>query len=86
MAYERTNAPAVVVHDVWVRKNNGSDLAASITAPTFEGYEFVCWTGVATDGDVGTPYIASYSSASTTVWDRTRRGTNIVATALYRLS
>lgn len=80
------NAPYVVVRQVMATKNNGSSLAATVTAPAIDGYTFVCWCGVATEGDVGTPYIEKATSETTNVWDSARKGANIVATALYQRS
>lgn len=80
------NAPYVVVRQVMATKNNGSSLAATITAPAVDGYAFVAWVGVATYGDIGTPYIENATSTTTYVWDQARRGAKIVATALYQRS
>lgn len=80
------NAPYVVTRQVTATKNNGSSLAATITAPAVDGYAFVCWCGVATEGDVGTPYIEKATSTTTNVWDLARKGAKIVATALYQRS
>lgn len=86
MAIARTNAPSVVTREVWATKNNGSALAAKVSAPDVDGYTFVCWVGVATDGDVGTPYVERATKKDTNIWDAAKRGMNVVATALYRLS
>lgn len=80
------NAPYVVVRQVTATKNNSSSLAATITAPAVDGYAFVCWAGVATDGDVGAPYVEKATSATTNIWDSARKGAKIVATALYQRS
>ena len=86
MSTNRTNSPAVVTRSVTVT-HSGNPLAAEITAPDVSGYTFVCWTGVATQGNVGTPYIESPDSATTNVWDAAKTpGATIYATALYRLS
>lgn len=84
MSMSRTNAPYVVVRNVEVAKNNGSGPAAGIVAPTVDGYKFVCWCNVATEGDVGAPYVVNADSAETTVWDALGRGSKIQATALYQ--
>lgn len=81
---QRTNAPYIHIETVSVAKNNSSSLAATITAPAVDGYIFVCWVGVATEGDVGTPYIEEATSTTTNVWDQARKGANVVATALYQ--
>lgn len=80
------NAPYVVTRQVTATKNNGSSLAATITAPAVDGYAFVAWVGVATEGDVGAPYVQKATSETTKVWDSVRRGFSIVATALYQRS
>lgn len=84
MSATRTNAPYVTTQQVTATKNNGSSLAATITAHAVDGYIFVCWVGVATEGDVGTPYIEEATSTTTNVWDQARKGANVVATALYQ--
>lgn len=84
MSSTRTNAPYVTTRQVTATKNNSSDLACTVTAPAVDGYSFVCWCGVATDGDVGTPYIEKATSTTTNVWDRARKGAKVVATALYQ--
>ena len=83
---QRTNAPYVLTRQVTATKNNGSSLAATITAPAVDGYAFVAWVGVGTEGDVGTPYIGNATSTTTDVWDQARKGAHIVATALYQRS
>ena len=83
---QRTNAPYIHIETVSVAKNNSSSLAATITAPAVDGYIFVCWVGVATEGDVGTPYIEEATSTTTNVWDQARNGAKVVATALYQRS
>ena len=80
------NAPCVVTRQVTVTKNNSSDLACTVTAPAVSGYSFAAWVGVATIGDVGTPYIEKATTTTTNVWDRARKGAKIVATALYQRS
>ena len=86
MSTQRTNAPYVATRQVTATKDNSKSLAATIAAPAVDGYSFVCWCGVATDGDVGTPYIENATSATTNVWDQARKGATIVATALYQRS
>lgn len=83
---QRTNSPYVTTRQVTATKNNSSSLAATITAPAVDGYAFVAWVGVATEGDVGAPYIEKATSATTNIWDSVRIGANIVATALYQRS
>lgn len=83
---QRTNAPYIHIETVSVAKNNDSTLAATITAPAVDGYAFVAWVGVATEGDVGAPYIEEATSETTDVWDSARKGAHIVATALYQRS
>ena len=86
MSSTRTNAPYVTTRQVTATKDNGSSLAATVTAPAVDGYSFVCWCGVATDGDIGTPYIEQATSTTTNVWDQARKGAKVVATALYQRS
>lgn len=86
MSTQRTNAPYVTVRQVTATKNNGSPLAATVTAPAVNGYSFVCWCNVATEGDVGTPYIEKATAATTPVWDLAGKGARVVATALYQRS
>lgn len=81
MSVSGTNAPYVVVRKVEVAKNNP---ATGITAPAVSGYSFVCWCGVATEGDVGAPYIVNADSAETTVCDALGKGEKIQAVALYQ--
>lgn len=86
MSTARTNSPAVIVKSV-TATHSGKSLAAKIMAPDVAGYTFVCWTGCATHGNVGTPYIESPDSRSTNVWDAAKTpSATIYATALYRLS
>lgn len=86
MTATRTNTPYVLAKSVEV-SHSGKSLAAKITAPDVAGYTFVCWTGCATHGNVGTPYIESPDSRSTNVWDAAKTpSATIYATALYRLS
>ena len=80
------NAPYVVARQVTATKDNSRALAATVTAPAVDGYTFVCWCGVATEGDVGTPYVENATSATTNIWDQARKGAHIVATALYQRS
>lgn len=86
MSTQRTNAPYVTTRQVLVTKNNSSARAATVTAPAVDGYSFVCWCGVATVGDVGTPYIEKATSTTTPVWDQACKGASVVATALYQRS
>lgn len=81
MSVSRTNAPYVVTRRVEFAKNKP---ATVITAPAVSGYKFVCWCGVATEGDVGAPYIANADSAETTAWDALGKGEKIQAIALYQ--
>lgn len=83
---QRTNAPYVTTRQVTATKDNSRSLAAVVTAPAVDGYAFVAWVGVATEGDVGAPYIEKATSETTNVWDRARKGEKIVATALYQRS
>lgn len=83
---QRTNAPYIHIETVSVAKNNDGPLAATITAPDVDGYSFVCWASVATNGDVGTPYIEHAESRKTDVWDAARKGSKIDAVALYQRS
>lgn len=86
MGVKRTNAPYVLTRDVRARKDNTRSHAATVTAPKVDGYAFVCWVNVATEGDVGTPYIGQATSRTTAVWDLAMKGANVVATALYQRS
>ena len=40
-----------------------------ITAPTIDGYTFVCWVAVSSLGYVGSPYTEFANQQTTTVWD-----------------
>lgn len=86
MSTARINSPYIIAKSVEVT-HSGNSLACKITAPDVAGYTFVCWTGCATHGNVGTPYIESPDSMSTNVWDAAKTpSATIYATALYRLS
>lgn len=62
-----------VVSDFLVRRlettiTREASRSVAITAPTVSGYTFVSWLTVATNGWVGSMYVASPTSASTAAW------------------
>lgn len=42
--------------------------SVDITAPAVQGYTFLCWLDVGTEGWIGNAYIANNSTSSTKVW------------------
>ena len=60
--------------------------ATNIAAPTVNGYTFLCWIGVNSDGWLGSINIANYLSQTTSVWTLATNGSgngNLMAYALY---
>lgn len=58
----------------------------NITAPSVNGYEFVCWITCVSDGWVGACYIEKPTSAATRTWYLSQRwGTGGGAVKCYAL-
>lgn len=60
--------------------------ASPLTAENVDGYNFLCWVGVASSGFIGTPYIENHEAQTTQIFDKNYyEGTdkNYLATALY---
>lgn len=67
--------------------NPGTAYCLAFTAPTVDGYTFVCWVGVASNGNVGAPYVNGMQYSSIQIWDNYMIGhgiTSYTAWALYR--
>ena len=59
--------PDIIAEAVVVASGNSSPTNITFTAPS--GYKFLCWVGVSSQGFVGSPYLESYTSSSTKIWD-----------------
>ena len=56
---------------------------ASVTAPTKEGYKFLCWLYVISEGWIGNMYFENPTYTSTNVWVADT-GLNVDATGTFR--
>lgn len=74
------------VTSVNVTINQAYSAAADVTAPSINGYNFVCWLGCATDGWIGSTYMQFYDVPSTRCWNATyglNGSGNVKCYALY---
>lgn len=66
--------------------NKASGSHVSISAPTVNGYSFLCWISSATSGWVGATYVQTITSQNTNIWVAAPNlsGTgDVIAFALY---
>lgn len=57
----------LIMRTVSVTGNTRGNMG-SVTAPTVNGYEFICWISVFSNGWVGSPYASSPTSKTTPIW------------------
>lgn len=81
--------PYKIVKAQWTNSpsyNAGAKLQ-DVTAPTVDGYTFVCWLSVVSNGWVGAPYISAPDLQNTAIWSPTAKpgtsGISLVAYLLY---